>query len=419
MTAERRLRVAMALYGDLTYDSRVIREAETLASAGHAVTVHCLTGASPPGTTFGVRAHTPDSTAVLPDGSSPYLRRERMSVRKRLAARVRWIVGYARNLRAWGRWAVDTAGEVDVWHAHDLTGLLAVAPLIKRPTRLVYDSHEIFLETGSAARLPGPLRRLLGSLERRLTRRAWALITVNEGYAGVLGRRLRPRRIVIVRNCAPRWTRPDPARSRLRIAAGVREDGRVALYHGMLARDRGIEQLAASLLAPGVDNVHAVVLGFGDLRPELDRLAAEPTYGGRLHILDPVPPGELLDWVADADVDVIALQRSSLNHWLCTPNKLWESLMAGVPVVVSDFPGMRGIVLDGPTGPLGAVCDPGDPASLAAAVRAIVDRPPGEVAALRERCRKAAADRWNWESEAARLAALYQAIATRGPGSRP
>ena len=48
----RRLRVAMALYGDITYDSRVLREAETLARAGHDVTIHSLSGSAPNGSPF-------------------------------------------------------------------------------------------------------------------------------------------------------------------------------------------------------------------------------------------------------------------------------------------------------------------------------------------------------------------------------
>ena len=130
-----------------------------------------------------------------------------------------------------------------------------------------------------------------------------------------------------------------------------------------------------------------------------------------MHVLPAVPPGDLLDWVADADVDAIPLQRSSLNHWLCTPNKLWESLAAGIPVVVSDFPIMRRIVIEDPAGPLGAVCDPSDPASIAAAIASILDLPPAELEALRERCHRTARERWNWEEESKPLVELYAAMA--------
>jgi glycosyltransferase involved in cell wall biosynthesis len=54
-------------------------------------------------------------------------------------------------------------------------------------------------------------------------------------------------------------------------------------------------------------------------------------------------------------------QPAGMNEVLSTPNKLFESIAAGVPVVTSDFPERRAIVLNPALGPLGAVCDPTDP----------------------------------------------------------
>jgi glycosyltransferase involved in cell wall biosynthesis len=316
--------------------------------------------------------------------------------------------------------AFAAAGAVDVWHVHDLTGLLAVGPLVRSPGRLVYDSHEIFLETGTGARLPRLLRRALAAYEGRLTRRAVALITVNEDYARILRRRLRPRRTLIVRNCPPRWSPSNKPTSHLRSASGVPPDRRLILYHGAFSQNRGIEELAEALVCPGLESAHLALLGVGSIRPALDALARDPRFEGRVHVLDAVPPDNVLDWVAGADVDVMAIQRSSLNHWLCTPNKLWESLAAGVPVVASDFPTMRRVVLEDPAGSLGGVCDPGRPDSIAAAIVAIIGKPEEERARLRARCLLAAQERWNWETESSRLVGLYAGIEAevRGRKSR-
>jgi glycosyltransferase involved in cell wall biosynthesis len=163
-----------------------------------------------------------------------------------------------------------------------------------------------------------------------------------------------------------------------------------------------------------MEQVHAVDLGFGGQRDALEALAREPRFGGRLHVLPPVPPAELLGWVRGADVDAMPLQRTTLNHYLCTPNKLFESLAAGVPVVVSDFPVMRRIALDDPAGALGTVCDPASPGSIARAVAAILGRDPAERAALRARCLEAAHERWNWERESAELLGLYAELTSTG-----
>jgi hypothetical protein len=63
----------MALYGVITYDSRVLREAESLAHAGHTVTIFCLSGTPPEGVPFRTVTGAPSRSSVLPDGSSPFL----------------------------------------------------------------------------------------------------------------------------------------------------------------------------------------------------------------------------------------------------------------------------------------------------------------------------------------------------------
>jgi glycosyltransferase involved in cell wall biosynthesis len=404
------LRVAMALYGDITHDSRVMREAETLCNAGHSVTIYCLSGTPPEGARFRTMAHSPGDSSFLPDGSSPFLVRRQSSPLAKFTSRLRWIVGYAQNIRAWGRWAIAAAGEVDVWHAHDLTGLMAVGPAVRKPCQLVYDSHEIFLEAGTAARLPGPLRTALGVVENRLARRAVALVTVNEAIAAILKQRLRPRRTVVIRNCPPAWDLPEPRPDLIRAAAGIPDDSPIALYHGDFSAHRGLEELATAITRPGLEHLHAVYLGQGSQWGMLERLAKDPLFGGRLHLLRAVAPDELLSWVTSADVGIVLIQASTRNHRLATPNKLFEALAAGLPVVASDFQGMRQIVLDDPLGPLGAVCQPDNVDDVAQAIRSIVDLPSEDLEALRARCLKAAHDRWNWETESARLVDLYAGI---------
>ncbi len=143
--------------------------------------------------------------------------------------------------------------------------------------------------------------------------------------------------------------------------------------------------------------------------------AASPV-ADRVHVLAAVPPDVLIDWVRDADVAVMPIRDSTLNHRLSTPNKLFEALAAGVPIVASDLPEMRRIVMDDPAGPLGLLCDPTDPASIAGAIADLLGRPAADRAALRERCRTAARDRWNWETESARLVALYADLAAASAG---
>ena len=153
------------------------------------------------------------------------------------------------------------------------------------------------------------------------------------------------------------------------------------------------------------------LLGYGIWADHIRIVAADPRYGGRVHVLDPVPPAELLPWVASADVGAMVFPPATLNLRLSTPNKLFECLAAGTPAVVSDFPGMRGIVLGDPLAPLGAVCDPGDVVAVGRAIAAIVSLGDDDREAMRRRCATAASERWNWETEGEALLELYRRLA--------
>ena len=405
----RRLRVGMVLYGDLAYDGRVRREAVTLARAGHRVTLVCLEGTEgTPDLPLGVDVlvRRPTATSVLPGASNPDSGRAggRLS---RLVRQGRWLVDYARNVRSWGRLAIDACWPVDIWHAHDLPSLVAVAPAISSGVPVIYDSHELFLEAGAASRLPAVARALLRRYERYLVARVVAVITVNEPLARILRHRYRPKRLVIVYNAAPRWDPPTQRPDHLRQALGLGPDVPVVLYHGAFSADRGLVPLAEAMLAPGLERAHLAYVGFGVMTGELVALSREPRFSGRIHVLPAVSQEDLPEWVASADVGVMPNQPTSPNERLSTPNKLFESLAAGIPVVTSDYPERRRIVVDDPDGPLGETCDPTDPLSIGEAIRRIVDLDPAAYADLRRRCLKAAHERWNWETEAEKLVALY------------
>jgi len=331
-----------------------------------------------------------------------------------------WLVRWRWAIYGWGRAAAAASPMADVYHGHDLSGLPGALMAAKRTgAPVIYDSHEIFLEAGSTARRPAWARALFARLERRWVGRTAALVTVNRSLEDVLSARYHPKRTVVLHNTPNRWTVPAEPEHLLRSAAGIAIDAPVALYHGGFSLHRGLEELAAAILEPGLEHVHAVFMGYGGQKEWLVTEAGDPRYGGRLHVLAAVPPERLLEWVVDADVGVMPIQASTLNHALSTPNKLFECLAAGVPVVASDFPEMRRIVMEDPDGPLGELCDPSDPADVARGIGRILALDPAAAADLRRRCLEAAHDRWNWETESTRLIALYADLARPATAPAP
>jgi glycosyltransferase involved in cell wall biosynthesis len=410
---ERAKHIAMALYGDLSYDSRVQREARTLHATGYRVTVACLEVADPRAVDLPpevvVLANRPVSSEILPGARSPYHPDDPGTATPRRGGRVSWVTGYIRNVRAWGRWAVR-AVRPDAWHAHDLTGLAALgATHIFRTVPVVYDSHELYLESGTAMRLPRQARRLLRGYERSLVRRSAAVITVNDGVAGALASTYGVDPVVVL-NCPPYREVDRPGAMRRELGLGARP---VLLYHGALSPGRGIEAtLAAMPLLP--PEVAFVILGNGSLAPVLAARREDRELADRVFLHPAVPPRELLDWVVDADLVMVlqATRGSELNFRLSTPNKLFEAMMSGVPVVVSPFAVMRDIVeREG----IGVLADPSDIDGIATTIGSLL----GDPATLRqcsERARRAARTTYNWDRQAERLLSLYERVlATRAP----
>lgn len=353
----------MLLHKSVEHDARVLREASALTEAGHEVKVVDLP--RPAG------------------GRGPLSRSYRLA---------RAAAGLARRA---------AAERPDVVHAHDaamlLPGLLAAR---RARARLVYDSHE--LATGVPYR-SGAWAGLVATVERIGAKRADATITVSDGIAARLSERYRLRRDpVVVRNVPDL---PPPAAAS---APDLREDlfvggAPLVLHQGAVAPGRGCETLIRAVTE--LDGAHLLFLGaWGSYSGKLRLLAAKQRLGDRVHFLRPAPLRTLLSYTAQADVGVSLLEDSCENHRLALPNKLFEYLAAGLPVVVSDLPEMATLVRDRG---VGWTADPADPKSVARALRAAIDA--SDDAGLRARVDTAASE-LTWEQEKRHLLALYEEL---------
>ena len=388
-------RAVIVLPSSGEFDGRAHRIAGGLAARGHDVTIIARSG--------------PDLADDVRYPSGYRLRR----VGRGIHAGLRTPIRQLRQLEAIARQraaAIELAPRSpDLIHAMGMLGLpVGIAVRDRLGGKLVYDARDLYAEAGTLARLPTPARYFMGLVERRWARAADRVLTVNDALADLLADRLGGERPLVVMNTSLPHTAEDPRprhfHERLNLAAGTP----IVLYHGGFSPGRGIPELIAAMA--DVPDAHLVLLGYGRLMGDLQARALRQDMAGRLSILPAVAPAELLDWVASADVVAIPIQGDTLNHRLATPNKLFEALAAGVPVVASDLPGMAPIVreLDA-----GVLVDPSRPADIAAGIRTLLETPRDEREATRVRIRKAAAAQYAWPGQFDRLLLEYARLTGR------
>jgi glycosyltransferase involved in cell wall biosynthesis len=432
-------RVALLLNNPYTTDSRSWKIATSLVAAGYEVTVVARAAPGLPAAEVRdgvsvVRIEPPRTLAWLPAPRLPSAG-GRTAASRGLRDRIRDTVGRAvqgARYLARSRALADSvsqalasasgpggasASRVDVWQSEGLV-MLPVALRLRRRHggRAVYDARDIATESGRFVRLPRSWRRLLARQERGWARSADAVLTVNRPYAAHLSAAF-GRDLVIVPNGPLPFEPPDPAEHRFHERLGLEPGTRVALMVGAVVSHRGIE-VACRAIGEVPDAV-LVVVGDGEARGRLAEAAAALPHADRVVFFDPLPPDELVAWTAAADVAVMPIEGSTLNHRLTTPTRLYDAMGAGVPVVASDLPGMAEIVRE--TG-IGVLVDPSSSAAVAAGIREILDATPERRAAWREACLAAARGPYAWGRGMDRLLQVYAtfeegADPTSDPGS--
>ena len=265
----------------------------------------------------------------------------------------------------WDKMTVRYAENVwrpDIVCANDYPALRAAVEIRKRiGASVVFDAHELYSYQPG---VPHAAAKAIFREERILLEHVDALILVNEQHRQIVDRDSPFKGPIAL--CSNATTAPDGfditrRYDWIRRKAPIPADHRIMLFQGGINVQRRIDFLLKGLAAARSRKVHQVFLTFGAEIAEFRRLADDLGIAGRVHFLPFVPWEEVLFWTASADCGMMPYQATDQNTAISSPNKMYEFILAGTPMIgSSDLVNVERIVAGegfGVTRPLRTVAD--------------------------------------------------------------
>lgn len=332
---------------------------------------------------------------------------------RREAGAVRWRVEHPAILDyevAFGP-VVDVL-QPDVLHAHDMhvvsiaAHARARARAAGRDVPWVYDAHEY---VPGLSQYGGRTARVIegwADLESEFIRDAARVITVSPAIADALHERYQlashPAVVLNIPTVEPSGAERVPP---LREVCGLAPDVPLLSYSGGMTRARGVHTAIEAMAQLSGAHLGLVCVPHNDtwFVRQLRKQVADMGLTDRVHFVNPVGPGQVVEYLRGVDVGLIPLL-SYPSHEMALPNKLFEYLHAGVPIVSSELDCLGAFLRE--TG-VGLTFPAEDPSALAAAASTVL--------ADHERYAAAAGDpalvaRYSWSIQAEQLRAVYDEL---------
>jgi len=278
-----------------------------------------------------------------------------------------------------------------------------------RKTPVVYDTHEFFL--GMAGMDRKPVRRAVWKwIESRTFSRLKYIYTVSDSI-GNLYRKIYLKKVLTVRNLPLRNSGDTelsrPEKSWINSVDNKIPDNRhILIFQGAgINESRGAEELVYSMLFLEADKYHLVIVGGGDVMIKLERIIEQNYLASKVTLIPKVPFSVLGHFTRKAHLGISIDKGSVLNHRYSLPNKLFEYLHAGVPVLASRLTEQEKIIQQYD---VGTFIENHQPEHIAQRIRAVFSDPETMERWKRNCCR--VKEELNWENESKKLIDIFKQV---------
>lgn len=212
--------------------------------------------------------------------------------------------------------------------------------------KLIYDSHEIFTEGNSFASYTSIGKKILRKIEEKIIKKADVVIVTTNYRKNYLEKKYNIEDINVVMNC---YNYIDIDKTDLfREEFLISNNKTIFLYQGLIHRKRGIFMLVDAILE--CENAVLIFMGNGSDKGNLYDYIVKKNCSNKVFIKDAVPMNEIIKYTSSADVGFQLLQNSGINHYSTISNKVFEYIMAEIPIIASDFPELRKLIVNNEIG---------------------------------------------------------------------
>lgn len=288
----------------------------------------------------------------------------------------------------------------DIFVAEDVYTLPLVTFYAKLKRKKVYYNCRELYPFLAGLRNKKIVQNIIRSVERFFIKRVDLVLTTGEMDAQFIQQYYKITNVIVLRNLPHNYTPGTEINIKAKLS--IPENSKILLYQGVLLEGRGLAKTIEAIR--NLSNVHFVILGEGVERKNLEKLANDLDISRRVHFLGTINQSELVNYTVEADIGLSLIENISLSYYYALPNKLFEYIAAGVPVICSDMPQMKMVVDKYKVGECISL-DSGE--SLESKIRQLIDNRD----LLREYSKngKEAAKDLNWEVEFEKVKSYFPA----------
>lgn len=230
--------------------------------------------------------------------------------------------------------------EAHVFFAEDFYTLPLVTFFAKlKSAKVFYNSREIYAYIGGLHSRPH-LQRVITSIERFFIKKADLVMTTGDMDSEFLEKFYTLPKTLVVRNI-PLYQKPT-SKVDFRKQYGIASDQLILLYQGIIIPGRGIPIIIEALAK--IPDAVLLLLGDGDQKENYQNHAKKFGVEDRVIFAGSFKQNELINYTAAADVGLSLIENISISYYHALPNKLFEYIMAELPVLSSNLPQMKNIV---------------------------------------------------------------------------